>query len=164
MGLHKNSTGNDIHVIYAFTYVSSVARNAATGLIAADIGKVARQLSDETFWILVDNSPLTWSQISVSSGAGTVSNNDLLLETDIPTPNNTYSNILSGGKVTNEIWVRTSDNSNIKTIDYTYSGSKVINEVRKVYFTDGITITAQLTISYIYNGSVVSSIIVTRDI
>jgi len=162
MGLHKNSTGNDIHVIYAFTYVSSVARNAATGLIAADIGKVARQLNDETYWILVDNSPLIWTQISISSA--TVSSDDLLLETDIPIPNNTYSNIINDGKVTSEIWVRTSDSSNIKRIDYTYDGAKVTNEVRKIYFTDGITITAQLTISYIYNGSVVSSIVVTRDI
>jgi hypothetical protein len=162
MGLHRNSTGNDNHIIYAYTYASAVARNSAIGLVASDIGKVARQINDGTFWILVSNSPLTWSQISISNAG--VSNEDLLLETDIPTPNNTYSNVILGGKVTQEIWVRTSDSSNIKTIDYIYGGTKVVQEVRKIYFIDGISITAQLTLNYAYNGSVVSGITATRDI
>lgn len=49
--------------IYVFTFADEAAREAGTGydLQAGDIGKVARQLSDETFWILTDASPITWS-------------------------------------------------------------------------------------------------------
>jgi hypothetical protein len=64
---HKNSTGSDVHVINSFTYTNASARTSATGLLTTDIGKVARQTDNGTFWVLSNNSPLTWLQISFST-------------------------------------------------------------------------------------------------
>lgn len=96
--------------------------------------------------------------------AGGVTENDFLLEVDPPAPTNDYSNTVVGGKVTVETWKRNFDSSNLKTIDYTYSGILLSQEVRKVYAANGITITAQLTIVYTYSGSRVVSATVTRNI
>ena len=91
-------------------------------------------------------------------------NGDFLLDNEPDSLNNTYSNTISGGKVTQEVWVRTAGATNIKVIDYTYTGPKVTTEVRKVYATDGTTIIAQTTMTYSYTGSVVTGITVTRDV
>lgn len=55
-----------IHVIQAYEYANATARTTATGFVTADIGKVARQTDNETFWILIAPTP-TWLQID--SGA-----------------------------------------------------------------------------------------------
>jgi hypothetical protein len=76
----------------------------------------------------------------------------------------TYSRTIVGGKTTQEKWELTASSTQVKTIDYTYSGSKVTTEVRKVYADDGSTIQGQLTLSYIYSGSAVSSIGYVRNV
>lgn len=75
----------------------------------------------------------------------------------------TYTPTISGGKVTKETWTR-NDTTKVKTIDYTYSGSKVSTEVRKVYASNGTTVTAQVTWTYSYSGNTVSSATMTRDV
>ena len=87
-----------------------------------------------------------------------------LLETEPASPGSTYTNTIVGGKVTQEKWARTSDSSTLKTIDYTYTGSKVTTEVRKVYATDGVTVIAQVTMTYTYSGSTVVGIATVRDV
>ncbi len=63
--LHSAQTPTDgIHIIHAFVYADAAARTGAVGITANDIGKVARQLSDNTFWVLTNNSPLTWSDLT----------------------------------------------------------------------------------------------------
>jgi len=58
---HKNLIDTDIHVINAFTFADATARNAAT-VVTADIGKVAKQSDNDTYYILIDTTP-TWKQI-----------------------------------------------------------------------------------------------------
>lgn len=71
MALHSAETAGSIHVAYNFSYANAAARNAAV-LAATDIGKIARQTDDNTFYILQDDSPLTWREItSVSAGVTT---------------------------------------------------------------------------------------------
>jgi hypothetical protein len=74
---HSDQTVSDgIHIVNAFEYADQTARIGATGLTSADIGKVARQSDTGTFWVLADDSPLTWSQIdsqnlpALSTGSG----------------------------------------------------------------------------------------------
>ena len=50
---------------YAWSYADAATRNAATGFVSADIGKVARQLDNSTFWILTATTP-TWNQFVYS--------------------------------------------------------------------------------------------------
>jgi hypothetical protein len=53
----------DIHVPYAFEYADATERGAATGFSGSDVGKFARQLDDNSIWMLVDDSPVTWEGI-----------------------------------------------------------------------------------------------------
>ena len=89
---------------------------------------------------------------------------DLFLDSEPTTPGTTWSTTITGGKVTQEKWVRTAGATNLKTIDYTYTVNKVTTEVRKVFATDGTTVVAQNTLTYSYTGNVVSGIVATRDV
>ncbi len=103
--------------------------------------------------------------------AGAVAANDALpggdffLDNEPSGTNNTYSNTVTNGRVTQERWVRTAGGNNLKTIDYSYNLlGQVTTEVRKVYGPDGSTIIAQMTLIYTYSGSAVTGQIVTRDV
>jgi hypothetical protein len=74
--LHSLLTAN--HRQYAAIYADATARLAATGFIRAlgggivaftadDLYKNVLQLSDNTEWVLIDESPITWAQVG---GAG----------------------------------------------------------------------------------------------
>lgn len=70
----------------------------------------------------------------------------------------------SANRVTNETWRRATDNSVIKTVDYTYSGAKVSQEIRKIYAEDGVRIVAQKTVLYTYSGNSAITVSSSRDI
>lgn len=74
-----------------------------------------------------------------------------------------YSTTYSGNNITNETWKR-NDTTNIKTIDYTYTGNRVTTEVRKVYAADGTTIVAQVTWTYTYTGNNLTSATMIRNV
>lgn len=68
--LHKNMTITEgIHIPYAFEYADQSAREGATGLLATDVGKFARQLDNNSIWMLTSHSPVTWIQVNGSTGA-----------------------------------------------------------------------------------------------
>jgi phage-related tail fiber protein len=73
MSLHKSLGATDIHIVYAYTYANTAARTGATGFVPADVGKVAWQQDDNTFWVLIDDSPTTWTAMG---GGGGVSDGD----------------------------------------------------------------------------------------
>jgi hypothetical protein len=81
MALHKNLVTTDLHSIYAYSYANAAARTGASGFVTADIGKVAWQTDDDTFWLLKATTP-TWAQI----GGSTVSDATISI-TDITTNN-----------------------------------------------------------------------------
>lgn len=72
--LHSAQTEN--HIVEAYTYANAAARTGATGLLPADVGKLAFQQSDSTYWRLTDDSPLTWLQITGVGAGGTLSDGD----------------------------------------------------------------------------------------
>ena len=74
-----------------------------------------------------------------------------------------YTVTYSAGRVVLEEWER-NDSTLIKSIDYTYSGNNVDTEVRKVFDTDGTTITHQVTLTYIYTGNTLTSATLIRDV
>lgn len=57
-------TNGGVHVAHAFEYANAAARTGATGLAAADEGKVARQLDDDSFWVLQDHSGPIWASLT----------------------------------------------------------------------------------------------------
>lgn len=57
------------HIVQAYEFADAAARTGAAGILPADVGRIARQLDDESFWILKDDSPLTWSRVD-NGGVG----------------------------------------------------------------------------------------------
>lgn len=60
-----------IHLVNNYSYADAAARTGASGFAAGDLGKVAHQTDDDTFWILIATTP-TWTEIT-GTGSGDVS-------------------------------------------------------------------------------------------
>lgn len=111
-----------------------------------------------------NNPEKTLSDLTGGSG---VSYTDFLLEDDpiaeTGVADAQYAITRTGNLVSNETWKR-ANNTNIKTIDYTYVGNKITSEVRKVYAADGVTIVAQVTWTYTYSGSLINGGTMVRNV
>lgn len=70
MAFHKNLVEGSIHQLHNYEYADATARNAASGFVADDVGKVARQVDNGSFWILKSHSPVTWSPMGGGAGGG----------------------------------------------------------------------------------------------
>jgi hypothetical protein len=85
---HKDILVGQMHAVANWVYADAAARTAATGFIAADVGKLAWQQSDDTLWMLKATTP-TWVQHSfrVGTAAGTVAagNDSRLSDARTPT-------------------------------------------------------------------------------
>jgi hypothetical protein len=93
-----------------------------------------------------------------------ISNHDLLDNEPVGT-GVTYSNTRSGSLITQELWINTGNSRAIREVDYTYTGSKVTTEVRKVFSAaDGTTVIAQVTLTYSYTGSSVTGTTIVRNV
>jgi hypothetical protein len=88
---------------------------------------------------------------------------DFLLDNEPMSVSTTYTATWVGGIVSKEQWFIAGP-IQLKSIDYTFSNSKVTTEVRKVFAGDGITVIAQSTIAYTYVSDIIQSTIVTRNI
>ncbi len=66
-GLHRHLTQGDIHTIAEWVYADDTARLAATGFVAADLYKMAYQISSGTPWLLTGYSPITWTELAAGS-------------------------------------------------------------------------------------------------
>ena len=51
---------DSIHRIHAYEYADASTRLAAVGFVSTDVGKVAHQLDDNSYWILSTITPITW--------------------------------------------------------------------------------------------------------
>jgi len=76
---HDEITVGDVHVIQQYAYADATARTTASGFVVADEGKVARQLDNDSFWVLIDPTP-TWAPLTASAlaPATTVTDETLL--------------------------------------------------------------------------------------
>lgn len=59
---HDLEDVGSIHIPYNWSYADAATREAATGFVAAEVGRLARQLDDNSLWMLLDVTP-TWFQI-----------------------------------------------------------------------------------------------------
>lgn len=65
MTLHKSIPLASRHAPHAFEYVTAAARTGAVGLGAADVGKTARQLDDNSTWMLTNHVGPVWRVVGV---------------------------------------------------------------------------------------------------
>ena len=61
----KFTTSEGIHIPYQWAYADSTARIGASGFVTADVGKLCRQLDDNSLWMLTATTP-TWMQVNGS--------------------------------------------------------------------------------------------------
>ena len=65
---HKNAPPAQRHAPHSFEYATATAREAAVGLTADDIHKLALQLDNDSYWILSGVAPLTWTSMGTAHG------------------------------------------------------------------------------------------------
>lgn len=65
-------TFGGVHTILAYEYADALTRTGATGFDAKDIGKVALQEDNGTYWILQSILPTVWVQMGQGAPAVTV--------------------------------------------------------------------------------------------
>lgn len=159
--LHKNINLGDIHRLYNWEVQDTAALNALVPT-ANDIGKVARQLDNNTYWILNQVSPtVEWGGFGSGSGGNTLeSTGDIafnalspitlgnatagqrVLQIQVIIPeawDGTGASLTVGTDTTNDLLVKMQD------IDITASGTYEIqpnyaftsNETIKVFITPG---------------------------
>lgn len=104
------------------------------------------------------------SRPQTSPGGSGVSPTDFLLANEPDAVGASYAITYTSGLVTKETWTNTATTNTIKTIDYTYTTGLVTQEVRKVFASDGTTITGQVTITYSYTGTNLTSETLVRNV
>src|SRR5690606_13230169 len=89
MSNHSNLGLGDIHRLANWEYPTATARNAATGFMAHDIGKIAKQTDNNTFWELTAVTPTTWlpvgggSEISININANEEDGDEISIDIQI---------------------------------------------------------------------------------
>lgn len=61
MGRHQDATV--VHVMHNYIYANAGARTGASGFVSADIGKMAHQTDNNSWWILTATTP-TWAELT----------------------------------------------------------------------------------------------------
>ncbi len=69
---HKNLTDSEIHVIHAWSFVDELERITASNISSTDVGKVAFQEDNSSFWLLKDAAGPVWDAITNSTISGSV--------------------------------------------------------------------------------------------
>lgn len=60
---HVDISTDEIHIAHNYVYADAAAREAAS-LLSADIGKIAKQTDNKSFWVLADNTGPIWIRLS----------------------------------------------------------------------------------------------------
>lgn len=136
--------------------------DATPGLLTSTQPSAGTSFSNPLFFALSTTTGLVLPfRPSATDTPSFATEYDFLLDNEPPTTNS-YATTYTGGNLTYESW--SAGGLLIKDITYTFSGTFVQTEVRKVYATNGISVNAELTINYTYSGNTISSATYTRNI
>lgn len=58
---HVDIAAGERHAPHNWEYANQAAREAASGFAAGDVGKLARQTDNNSFWMLTNHSPAAWA-------------------------------------------------------------------------------------------------------
>lgn len=67
--LHNTATDSDLHTLIRWTVANATARLALV-VVAGDIGKLAFQEDTQGYYLLADNSPMTWAFLGAGGSSG----------------------------------------------------------------------------------------------
>lgn len=62
---HGTIPAGEVHIPYNWSYADAATREAATGFVAGDVGKLALQEDTNALWILTATTP-TWEPLGKS--------------------------------------------------------------------------------------------------
>jgi len=142
-GAHKEIPIADVHIPYSFEYADAATREADASLIVDDEGKFARQLDDDSIWMLTDYTGPTWIAVGSSlelatvAEAGTGTNN-----TKAVTPAGLFGASVDVASATPDIgaaaslFVRITGTTTITAFDNVAAGIRRIG-----YFAGALTLT-----------------------
>lgn len=74
--LHRRALIGDIHKVHNFEYPNQAARESAN-VLEEDIGKIAWQKDNDSFWILKSSSPVVWFHFAGFSPEGPITESSL---------------------------------------------------------------------------------------
>jgi hypothetical protein len=154
----KQTTADGIHTVIAYTYANAAARLAATGFDSSDIGKLAKQLDDGSFYILTTTAP-TWAVFTLSAAAHAGLRQLIHLADDqgpFESFNTSMERVITGGLLyTSVVWYRDGAHTQKiveKLVDRT--NPTFPTQVQyKVYDVDGVTVLATATDTITYSGA-----------
>ena len=63
MAKHEDVSLGSRHALHNWEYATTIARTGASGFVAGDVGKIARQTDNDTYWVLIATTP-TWLAMS----------------------------------------------------------------------------------------------------
>lgn len=75
----KQTTSDGIHTPISYVYSNSSTRSSASGFNSDDIGKFARQLDDNSIWMLIEITP-TWVAVGSSTSLELATTMPLILD------------------------------------------------------------------------------------
>jgi hypothetical protein len=127
-------TDQGIHIPYQWTYDDETEREAASGLVSTDVGKLARQLDDNSLWMLTDDDPVTWKAVGGGSYPATVATVALTDQTADISDTNLDNTTEAGTYLINYyIFFTATDGSTvIVSVDFGWAddaGSKILSDV-----------------------------------
>lgn len=143
------TTATGIHTIVAFVYLDSTSRLSDSGFNAEfDVGKVAKQLSDNTYWILESAVPPIWAPLG---GGG--SSQDVLVKTSAADVTANYLgdkmlntstivwDVTNPGTSSNQqVYGVVQDGSSIQKLEVAKAGS-LVGVHKQINFIEGANIT-----------------------
>ncbi len=74
MSFHSKQSLGALHIAENWVYSTATARNSASGFLAGDIGKLAYQSDEGSYWRLLSTTP-TWGLVGTSQQSPTLIQN-----------------------------------------------------------------------------------------
>lgn len=120
--LHKNITTGDVHYIQNWSVADTTARDALT-VTATDVGKVCQVTGTSTYYILTDDSPMTWQAIgSITSASNSFATIAVSGQSDVVADSSTDTLTLAAGS---NITITTNAGTDTITIAASGGGSSL---------------------------------------
>src|SRR5687768_16636190 len=66
MAEHVDIGTGEIHIAHNYSYADATAREGASSFVSADLGKIARQTDNNSYWVLTATTPV-WVRLDVGA-------------------------------------------------------------------------------------------------
>jgi hypothetical protein len=137
--LHENITVGDVHYIQNWSVADNTARDALS-VAAADVGKVCQVTGTSSYYILTDDSPMTWQLIGSGGSSNSFSTIAVSGQSDIVADSSTDTLTIAAGS---NITITTNAGTDTLTIASSGGGGTTIPAINgfRLTLTTGVPVT-----------------------